>query len=373
MADPCPSHPADSVAGRANRPVLAFRGVAHAYGATVAVRDFDLEVGPGELVCLLGPSGCGKTTALRLAAGLETPKAGEIVLNGATVATPAGALPPERRDIGMVFQDYALFPHLTVIENVAFGLDGRPKAERLARARDCLGLVEMEAHGASYPHMLSGGQQQRVALARALAPDPDLILLDEPFSGLDARLRDQVRDKTLHVLKHTGKAALMVTHDAEEAMFLADRIAVMRAGAIVQTGTPEALYCHPADPFVAAFFGEVNRLTGTVRDGAVPTPFGVLPSPGLAEGARAEIVIRPEALTLEEAPVDAVGEGIARVLASRLLGRGTLVHLCTCQTLGEEIHLHARVPGRYRVGENARRRVRIDRTQAFVFPAGAAK
>lgn len=373
MTQLCPSHPP---ADRAwpNRPVLAYRGVSHAYGDTVAVRDFDLEVGPGEVVCLLGPSGCGKTTALRLAAGLESPRSGEIALNGEVVATRAGAVPPEHRDVGLVFQDYALFPHLSVEQNVAFGLDGMAKPDRLARARECLALVEMAGYGASYPHMLSGGQQQRVALARALAPDPDLILLDEPFSGLDARLRDQVRDKTLHVLKHTGKAALMVTHDAEEAMFLADRIAVMRDGRIVQIGTPEALYCHPADPFVAAFFGEVNQLTGAVRDGMVRTPFGALPCPpGLGEGERADVVIRPEALSLVEAPDDAVGEGVARVLASRLLGRTTLVHLCTCETLAEEIHLHARVPGRYSVPGNARRRVHIDRTQAFVFPLGAAK
>lgn len=362
----------DSPPARRNIPVLRFAGLRHAYGETVSVRDLNLEIGEGEVMCLLGPSGCGKTTALRLAAGLEAPLAGRVELNGQDVAGPGHCAPPEARGIGLVFQDYALFPHLSVSENVGFGLTGLSKQARAERVAECLDLVGMGGYGASYPHMLSGGQQQRVALARALAPDPDLILLDEPFSGLDARLRDEVRDKTLHVLKRTGKAALMVTHDAEEAMFLADRIAVMRDGQLVQVGTPEELYCHPANAFVAGFFGEVNRLDGIVQNGAVRTPFGRLSAEGLAEGDRAEIVIRPEALILENSPTGNAGEGVARVLASRLLGRTTLVHLCTCETLGEEIHLHARIPGRYQVEENARRLVRIDRTQAFVFPPEAA-
>jgi len=367
----CAFHP-EASAVRSNRPVLGFHKVSHAYGETVSVRDLDLEIAAGELLCLLGPSGCGKTTALRLAAGLEEPIAGSVELDGQEVAAAGRCAPPEARGIGLVFQDYALFPHLTVAENIAFGLKTRNKVERADRIAECLALVGMAGYGDSYPHMLSGGQRQRIALARALAPDPDLILLDEPFSGLDARLRDEVRDRTLHVLKSTGKAALMVTHDAEEAMFLADRIAVMRDGRLIQVGRPEELYCHPVDAFVAAFFGEVNQLQGRVEKGAVRTPFGKLPAAGLADGTDAQVVIRPEALILEDGPTGMIGEGVARVLASRLLGRTTLVHLCTCETLNEEIHLHARVPGRYVVEENARRRVRIDRTQAFVFPAEAA-
>lgn len=362
----------DPAVSRQGVPVLRFHKLSHAYGEKVSVRELDLEIAEGEVLCLLGPSGCGKTTALRLAAGLEQPLSGSVELGGQQVAAEGSCAPPEARGIGLVFQDYALFPHLSVGENIAFGLKTKNRAERADRVAECLALVGMAGYGDSYPHMLSGGQRQRIALARALAPNPGLILLDEPFSGLDARLRDEVRDRTLHVLKSTGKAALMVTHDAEEAMFLADRIAVMRDGQLVQVGTPEELYCHPVDAFVAAFFGEVNRLEGVVENGAVHTPFGNLPTTGLAEGTLAQVVIRPEALILDDGPTGMTGEGVARVLASRLLGRTTLVHLCTCETLNEEVHLHARVPGRYEVEENARRRVRIDRTQAFVFPAEAA-
>ena len=355
-----------------NATILRFDAVSHASGETTVVRELSFDIRAGEVLCLLGPSGCGKTTALRLAAGLEEPRAGRIELDGQEVGVPGHAVPPEARGVGLVFQDYALFPHLSVADNVGFGLTKISRQERAHRVIECLDLVGMAEYVDSFPHMLSGGQQQRVALARALAPDPELILLDEPFSGLDARLRDDVRDRTLHVLKRTGKAALMVTHDAEEAMFLADRIAVMRAGKLVQIGTPEELYCHPVDAFVASFFGEVNRINGLVQGGLVETPFGALPAPGLADGTRADIVIRPEALHLDEAPTVEKGLGTARVLASRLLGRTTLVHLCTCETLGEEIHLHARVPGRYAVEENARRRVHIDRSQAFVFAPEAA-
>jgi iron(III) transport system ATP-binding protein len=223
-----------------------------------------------------------------------------------------------------------------------------------------------------YPHALSGGQQQRVALARALAPRPPLILLDEPFSGLDARLRDQVRDRTLHLLKQSGQTTLMVTHDAEEAMFMADRIAVMRAGRNVQTDRPDVLYYHPASAFVTEFFSDVNRLSGIVRSGFVETPFGALEARGLAEGSSAEILIRPEALKLSPAEGHPTADGAAeaRVLTARMLGRTSLVHLSTCRSPGEVLHLHARVPGRFLPREDTVLRVGLDRAQAFVFPVG---
>jgi len=348
---------------------LELEGLGHAYGRVTAVEDFSLTVNPGEVVCLLGPSGCGKTTVLRLAAGLERLQRGRVAINGRVVASDSVHVPPEDRNIGLVFQDYALFPHLTVRENVAFGLKGgqaRDRSSRIAEVLETVGIADLADR---YPHALSGGQQQRVALARALAPAPPLILLDEPFSGLDARLRDQVRDQTLHVLKRSGQAALLVTHDAEEAMFMADRIAVMRAGRNLQTAPPDALYCHPANAFVAEFFSEVNRIYGVAENGAVATPFGALPAAGLADGTPAEILIRPEALKLSS--VDRPEDGSARVLASRMLGRTSLVHLCTCQQIDEEIHLHARVPGRFLPAEDAVLRVTLDPSQAFVFPAGA--
>ena len=239
---------------------LTLEHVTHAYRDVVAVEDLGLSVEPEELVCLLGPSGCGKTTALRITAGLEPLQRGRILMDGETVAGDGIDVPPEDRNVGLVFQDYALFPHLSVSGNVAFGLTRSRAAERRARTREALQQVGMADYSDAYPHRLSGGEQQRVALARALAPDPKIMLLDEPFSGLDLQLRKQVRDETLHVLKKSGAATLMVTHDPEEAMFMADRVALMRAGRLIQVGRPSELYFAPQDAFVAGFFGDVNRL-----------------------------------------------------------------------------------------------------------------
>jgi len=349
---------------------LAFEHVSHAYGDVLAVDDVSLSVEREELVCLLGPSGCGKTTALRVAAGLEPLQRGRVSMNGRTVADGAADVPPERRNVGLVFQDYALFPHLNVAENVAFGLAGRGAAERRAGALAALTQVGMAEYAEAYPHLLSGGQQQRVALARALAPKPSVMLLDEPFSGLDRQLRNQVRDEALHVLKESGAATLMVTHDPEEAMFMADRVAVMRAGRIVQVGPPSELYIAPRDAFVAGFFGEVNRLEGTVENGRVDTPLGTLEVKDLATGTAVEVLIRPEALRLEETLSS--GGVIARVLAARMLGRSSLIHLSVAGANGHDLHLHARIPGRFLPAEAADMSLSLDRSQAFVFPAAGS-
>jgi iron(III) transport system ATP-binding protein len=346
---------------------LRLHDISHAYDGVWAVRDFSLEVGEGELVCLLGPSGCGKTTALRIAAGLEKLQRGSVQIQGRTMADGTTDLPPEQRGVGLVFQDYALFPHLRVVDNVAFGLRKLGAAQRRKRALVVLEQVGMAGFADTYPHTLSGGQQQRVALARALAPEPRVMLLDEPFSGLDARLRDQIRDETLHVLKSSGTATLIVTHDPEEAMFMADRIALMRAGGIVQSGTPTDLYYHPVSAFAAGFFSQVNRLLGTVAGGVVATPFGPLSAGKLADGTEVEVLIRPEALRL--APTAAGGTGTARVLAARLLGRSSLVHLAATSPETAPLDLHARVPGRFLPAENEPVSIVLDPTQAFVFPA----
>lgn len=348
---------------------LVLTGLRHRYGSVLAVDDVSLSVRAGEVVCLLGPSGCGKSTVLRIAAGLELPQEGTVTIASRVMTGDGVTVPPEDRGVGLVFQDFALFPHLDVGANVGFGLTGMDSAGRGARIRDVLASVGMEAFAARYPHTLSGGQQQRVALARALASNPAVVLLDEPFSGLDARLRDKVRDQTLHALKGSGAATLMVTHDAEEAMFMADRIAAMREGRIVQTGTPDALYCSPASAYVAELFGEVNRLCCRVRDGMVPTPFGELRGEGLAEGGEALVLIRPEALRLSQAP----GEPVARVIAARMLGRTSLVHLSVHCLDGTELHLHARSPGRFLPDEGQELSVSLDSSQAFVFPGEGIK
>ena len=343
--------------------VIELRGVCHHYGAFESVKDVSLSVGAGEVVCLLGPSGCGKTTALRLAAGLETLSAGTVHIDGQVVSDARSMVPPEQRNLGLVFQDYALFPHMTVGQNVGFGLKS-PDDGRVARVLNQVGLRALEG---SYPHELSGGQQQRVALARALAPEPHGILMDEPFSGLDARLRESVRDRTLHILKNAGAAILMVTHDAEEAMHMADRIVVMRDGRIEQEGPPDQIYFAPANAFVASFFGDVNRFTVPVSGGQAETAIGSFDALGLPDGAAADVVVRPEALRLNG--LSGSGPRVT-VQAARMLGRTSLIHLETCATPTQgAVHIHARVPGRFLPEDGSQHSIELDRSQVFVFPA----
>jgi iron(III) transport system ATP-binding protein len=282
------------------------------------------------------------------------------------IAEAGREVPPEARHIGFVFQDYALFPHLTVAENVAFGLRFAPRGERVWRVMDALARVGLEAFQNAFPHMLSGGQQQRVALARALAPRPAVLLLDEAFASLDARLREKVRDDTLHVLQEAGIATLLVTHDSEEAMFMGDRIALMREGRILQVGVPEALYLAPADRYVAGFLGEVNSLPARIAAGQAETALGALPAPGFAEGAEVDVLVRPEGLKLgAEGPV-------VEVEAFRLLGSTTLAHLALPDGMGGLLHLHARLPPGRRLRRGERIAVSLDPERAFVFPRAEA-
>ncbi|RPG89193.1 MAG: ABC transporter ATP-binding protein [Candidatus Puniceispirillum sp. TMED245] len=347
--------------------MLEFRHVGHAYNGAPSVEDISFTVNQGEVVTLLGPSGCGKTTLLRLAAGLERPMGGEIWLDDRLVSDATQVVAPETRGVGFMFQDYALFPHLSVLENVLFGLRDKGSAA-MRRGLDVLAEANIESLADSYPHELSGGQQQRVALARALAPRPSVILLDEPYAGLDSRLRERIRDQMLHVLKAAGTAALMVTHDAEEAMFMSDNIIVMRHGRVQQTGRPVNLYCQPNTAFVAEFFGEVNRLEGHVSKGCIETILGSFDAPPtMSEGDAASIVIRHEGLIIEP---DGTGENAnAFVMEARLLGRASLIHL-SVPTGTDELHFHARVPGLNSLQTGSPVRITVDATQAFVFPAG---
>jgi iron(III) transport system ATP-binding protein len=279
-------------------PRLEIKNLMRRYDGRHVVNNVSLRVMPGHVTCLLGPSGCGKSTTLRMIAGVEMQDSGEIWVDGTLVCDTVYRVPPERRHIGLMFQDFALFPHLSVARNVGFGLSG-DKAAKQRRIEELLDRVGLSRYLNAYPHELSGGEQQRVALARALAPRPGIMLMDEPFSGLDNRLRDGIRDETLEILREQDTAVLLVTHEPEEAMRMADEIALMRDGRIVQQGAPYNVYNAPVDRSAMAFFSEVNVIRGRVRGSLVDTPFGQFLSPGAYEGSEVEIVIRPQHIKID--------------------------------------------------------------------------
>ena len=285
-------------------PVLSLQAVGKTFEPGVPVlQDVSLHIEPGAMVCLLGPSGCGKTTLLRLVAGFEEPDVGEIHLGGELVSRRGHVVAPEKRQIGMVFQDYALFPHMTVAQNIVFGLFRRPAAERDRRLADLLQLVGLEDMAARYPHELSGGQQQRVALARALAPGPQLLLLDEPFSNLDVNLRRQLRQEMQEVLRQTDMTTILVTHDQEEALSLADTLAILDQGRLVQVDTPEAIVQRPSTRFVAEFLALGHFLPGEIRDRCIVTEMGSVRldsgRPATPDDCRdVDLLIPPECLTM---------------------------------------------------------------------------
>ena len=277
---------------------LEIRDIVRRLGGRAVVDGVSLSVAPGQVTCLLGPSGCGKTTTLRIVAGVDRQDAGEVLVDGSVVSGARSHMPPELRTIGLMFQDFALFPHLTVAQNVAFGLTG-PKAERRGRVEELLERVHLSRFIDAWPHELSGGEQQRVALARAIAPRPRVMLMDEPFSGLDNRLRDGIRDETLAILKEEGAAVLLVTHEPDEAMRMADEIALMRQGRIVQAGAPYNVYTAPHDKAAAAFFSDINVIRGRVQGALTETPFGQFLAPGVPDGTEVEIVIRPQHIRID--------------------------------------------------------------------------
>jgi iron(III) transport system ATP-binding protein len=345
---------------------LSFRGVHKAFDGLRAVDGVDLDVGEGELVCLLGPSGCGKSTLLRLAAGLEVADAGEILIDGRSMGRGRDLVPPEARNVGFVFQDFALFPHLSVRENVEFGLTALDAGARNARATEALRRVRMEHHAGDYPHTLSGGEQQRVALARAMAPEPGVFLLDEPFSGLDANLRNRLAEETWYLLKQSGGATLMVTHDPEEAMLMGDRIAVMHDGRIEQIATPAEVFAAPRTAFVAEFLSEANRIQDTVReDGRIDTPFGDIDGGGLAPGTAVVVLIRYHAITFAH---DADEGATAKLRAVLPYGRGSLVRL---EFAGKEgpVFLRGRLPRTDLPERGSMVKVTLNPAHVFVFPA----
>ena len=317
---PCP----DACPTTDRAPVLELDGVSKSFGNERVIRECSLCVHEGEILALLGPSGCGKTTTLRLVAGLERPDEGTIRLNDEPVAGDCRFRPPESRDVGVVFQDFALFPHMTARENVAFGLEDRGSAAAERRVEELLSLVGLTDQAEASPEELSGGQQQRVALARSLAPEPEVLLLDEPFSNLDVDLRVAMREEVRRILKEAGVTAISVTHDQEEALSISDRVAVMSEGRIEQVDRPERVFQEPKSRFVAGFLGHASFVPAAVRGDRVETPIGTVPREnvsGLApayDETRVDLLLRPDDVTAAPVPPD--GEGDGQVVYRRYRG-----------------------------------------------------
>jgi len=356
-------------------PRLTAQGLVRRFGGRAVVDDVSLTIAAGQVTCLLGPSGCGKSTTLRMIAGVEMPDAGVVAIDGQTVCGNGAQVPPERRSVGLMFQDFALFPHLSVADNVGFGIVHLPASERRARIGELLERVNLPGFASKFPHELSGGEQQRVALARALAPRPRVMLMDEPFSGLDNRLRDGIRDATLDLLKDTGTAVLLVTHEPDEAMRMADEIALMRGGRIMQRGAPYNIYNAPVDKAAAAFFSDINVIRGVSRGALTETPFGAFLTPGHADGAPVDIVIRPQHLKID---FDRAGRGPnptpqdgtparGTVARARFLGRESLVEF---RMDFDGSTLTAAVPGVFLPRPGTVLWLMIRRDRCFVFPAG---
>ena len=313
--------PAGPVPGRSgDQPVLLLDGVTKRFGGVVALDGVSLQVPRGELIAVLGPSGCGKSTMLRCIAGLTGVDGGSVTIDGRVVASAGGFVPPEQRQVGVVFQDLALFPHLSVRQNTAFGLGGRGREQR-RRVDDVLELVGIAALADRFPHELSGGEQQRVALARALAPRPSVVLLDEPFSHLDRNLRTAVREHTAEVLRADGATGVLVTHDQEEAMAVGDRVAVVRAGRVEQVADPQTAFHAPATRFVATFLGEADFVAGERSGSVAETAFGRLPVTTEGTGG-CDVMLRPH-----EVGVELDGEGPAVVARTEFRGAAVLHHL----------------------------------------------
>ena len=356
-------------------PRLELQNICHSIGKNLILKGISLVVLPGQVTCLLGPSGCGKTTTLRVIAGIDRQDSGSIQVDGKTISDNRIHMAPEARSIGLLFQDFALFPHLTVAENVAFGLIGR-SSRRMQRIEELLEKVRLVEYRSRYPHELSGGQQQRVALARSLAPRPRIMLMDEPFSNLDDRLRDQVREETFTLLRDEGAAALLITHEPDEAMRMADEIVLLRNGTVVQTGTPVDLYSNPVDRETALFFSDLNIVHGIVRNAKLETPFGQFSASKFVDGADVEVTIRPQHVRIDfdrkgQGPNPTEEDGVpvcGIVERSRYMGNSSLVEF---RMEGNQSTLRVSVPSIFLPQPGSRLWLSLRRSRCMLFPCTA--
>ncbi|WP_252511140.1 ABC transporter ATP-binding protein [Phreatobacter aquaticus] len=354
---------------------LAVSNVIKRFGASTVLDSLSLAVGRAEFVSLLGPSGCGKTTLLRLIAGLLTPDQGAIEVGGRDLTRVAA----HRRNIGVVFQNYALFPHLTVAENIAYGLKakGVPRADQAKKVTEALGLVRMEAFADRAVTALSGGQQQRIAVARAIVVEPSLLLLDEPFSALDRKLRETMQIELRHILRNLGITSIFVTHDQDEALVMSDRIAVMNEGRIEHLGTPSEVYARPKSLYTMEFVGQSSRIAGVVKGGQdglveIDTPFGLIRAPGnFLVGSKVVVGVRPEAIAAGEGPASDYNMVRGTVAEVIYFGSRTLLHFRTSRET-DRLHVELnRLPDQVEPGTEMTVRWRIEDSRLFPAPAEA--
>ncbi|WP_338607622.1 ABC transporter ATP-binding protein [Pelagibacterium nitratireducens] len=343
-------------------PILRIENVSRHFGSVAALDGVSFEIAPGEIVCLVGHSGCGKSTLLRTISGVEQIDGGSVMLAGTVVSGAEGFVEPEDRNIGFMFQDYALFPHLTARQNIGFGLRGMSRKDAATRVGDVIARLEIEALAERYPHMLSGGEQQRVALARALAPQPRILLMDEPFSNLDRGLRDTIRRETVALLRQLGTTAIVVTHDPEEALAIGDKVVLMHKGKVIESGTGDAIYSFPQTAYAAAFFSQVNRIPARRSGDWLDSALGRFPAPCGSSGP-VQLFIRPQALTLNE------GGTTATVKARVLLGE---IEELTLDVAGLDDPLVMRTSARRGVEVGQRVSVGVAPNDVLVFAADEA-
>ena len=338
--------------------------LSHTIGNKEILRNINFTLSKDSISCILGPSGSGKTSLLKLIAGLERVQNGSIKINSKEVSSKSKHLPTEKRNIGFLFQDYALFPHLTVRQNLEYPVNYKTSPHTI---EDIIKLIKLPNSLNKYPHELSGGEQQRVALARSIISNPDILLLDEPFSSLDLNLREDVRDDTLHLLQKSNVSVIIVTHDPFEAMFISNQINIMdTTGRIVQSGSPAELYNNPANSYVAEFFGETNRFEGVVKNAQIITPVGKISAPKELENKNVKIHIRPRGIRLNKQPTPVNGIK-GTVMASKLMGSFSFIHLSVLDKDNEIVHIHSHMPADFNPKQSSAVEIEIDEKQTFIF------